>query len=206
MIDSVKFCFFVFLAVLTTTTTIVTGFSSVAPGRMRQRATIKNTFDGSALRSQLYHDSSDCSDCEIRPSTRVMKAKKHVSALFWRRTNTLQAAGLVPQHQGLTANQFNNDSMIVKYASATPAIGFFGHSGIFLLSTILVKTAMKYVKTKTDDDNSPPKGIMDRCPWPFIFFHDPRQALKDSPTWVVVLWIILWRGWKYILSAKQAGL
>ena len=25
-----------------------------------------------------------------------------------------------------------------------------------------------------------------RCPWPFVFFHDPTQGLKDWQTWVVV--------------------
>ena len=25
-----------------------------------------------------------------------------------------------------------------------------------------------------------------RCPWPFIFFHDPGQGMKDWQTWAVI--------------------
>ena len=31
-----------------------------------------------------------------------------------------------------------------------------------------------------------------RCPWPFIFAHDPWQGLKDWQTWLVVALLITW--------------
>ena len=50
-------------------------------------------------------------------------------------------------------------------------------------------------------------GILDRCPWPFIFFHDFKQGLRDKPTWITFTYIILWRCFKYIQKSKNiAGL
>jgi heme oxygenase len=31
-----------------------------------------------------------------------------------------------------------------------------------------------------------------RCPWPFVFFHDPIQGLRDYQTWVVVGLLMAW--------------
>ena len=25
-----------------------------------------------------------------------------------------------------------------------------------------------------------------RCPWPFVFFHDPKTGMKDYQTWIVI--------------------
>jgi hypothetical protein len=81
------------------------------------------------------------------------------------------------------------------------AIGFFGHSGLFLVSCILVK--LLYSAVSSSDTPKPQQaGIMNRCPWPFIIFHDPKQFLKDSPTWVVVVWVSLWRIIKF--ASKRA--
>ena len=31
-----------------------------------------------------------------------------------------------------------------------------------------------------------------RCPWPFIFAHDPWQGVKDWQTWLVVALVVAW--------------
>ena len=31
-----------------------------------------------------------------------------------------------------------------------------------------------------------------RCPWPFVFFHDPTQGMKDWQTWVVIGLALSW--------------
>jgi heme oxygenase (biliverdin-producing, ferredoxin) len=31
-----------------------------------------------------------------------------------------------------------------------------------------------------------------RCPWPFVFFHDPLQGLQDYQTWIVVGLLMAW--------------
>ncbi len=36
---------------------------------------------------------------------------------------------------------------------------------------------------KLVDNDSPSQG---RCPWPFIFFHDPKTGMTDWQTWVVL--------------------
>lgn len=36
-----------------------------------------------------------------------------------------------------------------------------------------------------------------RCPWPFVFFHDPLQGLQDYQTWIVVGLIMAWM-WSYV--------
>lgn len=48
----------------------------------------------------------------------------------------------------------------------------------------------------TVSGTSDPKGDQKqgRCPWPFIFFHDPATGLRDYQTWIVVAifsWFIL---------------
>ena len=31
-----------------------------------------------------------------------------------------------------------------------------------------------------------------RCPWPFVFFHDPKTGMKDWQTWCVMGLSICW--------------
>jgi len=31
-----------------------------------------------------------------------------------------------------------------------------------------------------------------RCPWPFVFFHDPITGMRDYQTWIVILLISFW--------------
>ena len=89
---------------------------------------------------------------------------------------------------------------------ATGTIGFLGHSGLLLASTVLVKLAYALFLTKEtpnhQQEQQQPTGMLNRCPWPFIVFHDPKQFLKDSPTWVIVLWASLWRLTKMIATRR----
>jgi len=32
----------------------------------------------------------------------------------------------------------------------------------------------------------------ERCPWPFVFFHDPHQGMKDWQTWVIMGLLMCW--------------
>jgi len=97
-------------------------------------------------------------------------------------------------------------------------LGFWGHSKLLLISTVLVLIVQISIKTINDmngnnnNDNIAEKeeskaattdgfssgggglhGMMDRCPWPFIISHDPVQFMKDPPTWIVLTWFALWR-------------
>lgn len=36
-----------------------------------------------------------------------------------------------------------------------------------------------------------------RCPWPFVFFHDPIVGLQDYQTWIVVGLLLAWM-WSYV--------
>ena len=40
-------------------------------------------------------------------------------------------------------------------------------------------------------------GKTGRCPWPFVFFHDPLQGMQDYQTWIVVGLLLCWI-WSYI--------
>ena len=76
--------------------------------------------------------------------------------------------------------------------STASILGFWGHTGLAIVSVAIVKTVYAYFFRP---DNPEPKqaGILNRCPWPFIFFHDVKQGFKDSPTWIVLTWLALWR-------------
>lgn len=77
-----------------------------------------------------------------------------------------------------------------KGGTTSLAIGFFKQSGLFLLSVILVKLVYSVFFPSQQTQSG---GMMDRCPWPFIVFHDPKQFFKDSPTWMIVTYVILLR-------------
>lgn len=109
-------------------------------------------------------------------------------------------------HQPTTLNNGNDSQRQRQLIPAvTPlryySIGFFGHSSLLLLSTLLVMIA-KQVFFSTGDSSEEQAGIMDRCPWPFIFFHDPKQGMKDSGTWVLITWFALWRILKAVPVAR----
>jgi hypothetical protein len=127
-------------------------------------------------------------------------------------STTLRAAGLVPKETttkgAATATStrtraFVVQSLVVIPVNRTTKIGFWGHFGLFLISTMLVKTIYRaFILKATGDDTAKPAGIMNRCPWPFIFFHDIKQGFKDSPTWVVMMYMVLWR---VLVAAKATG-
>ena len=113
------------------------------------------------------------------------------------RLDTLDAAGLV-----------NNNAKRKRCVVLQSNIGLMGHSGLLLASTVLVMVAKAFWKTiqqSRNEDNGPeevtPVGSMDRCPWPFIFSHDPVQGMKDPPTWILVTWLVLWR----VIKASSTG-
>jgi hypothetical protein len=119
------------------------------------------------------------------------EAKSNLQTLL-RRSNTLQSAGI----------DMDNPKLVVA-AVVAPAttqsvakLGFWGHFALSMTSIVLVKIIYRLFVLKpapADDDPPPPAGILNRCPWPFIFFHDIKQGFKDSPTWMVVTWIVLWK-------------
>jgi hypothetical protein len=78
-------------------------------------------------------------------------------------------------------------------------MGFVGKSGLLLLSIFLVK--LVYAVFFPSDEKVDP---MSRCPWPFIVFHDPKQFLKDSPTWMIVTYVVLLRLSKKIATGVPA--
>uniref|UniRef100_A0A7S4M8H8 Uncharacterized protein n=2 Tax=Odontella aurita TaxID=265563 RepID=A0A7S4M8H8_9STRA len=128
-----------------------------------------------------------------------------VGAGLWKRMDTLHSAGLRP-YTCTTSSQCT-EKRAQKKAYGAFSVGFFGHSGLLLLSIILVNVIKGLLFPPTDADEPKPAGMMNRCPWPFIFFHDLQQGFKDSPTWVVVVWVALWRCLKcYRSSANTVGL
>ena len=132
---------------------------------------------------------------------------------LWTRLGTLDAAGLT---QSVVGSNRNGESSAHSNArpllSLATTLGFVGHAGLLLVSTLIINIikALFFTKAPTEEEellastgDAPPKqsGMMDRCPWPFIFFHDPKQGLKDSPTWVMVCWYCLYRVWKHRSAA-----
>eukprot|EP00961_Rhodomonas_salina_P143286 1928211-Rhodomonas_salina.1 len=73
-------------------------------------------------------------------------------------------------------------------AATGTKLGFFGHTGLLTLSIILVTLFRRLLAGRPlfAAPKPPEGGIMGRCPWPFIFFHDFKQGLRDFPTWVTV--------------------
>eukprot|EP00563_Minutocellus_polymorphus_P020966 CAMPEP_0197733562 /NCGR_PEP_ID=MMETSP1434-20131217/43963_1 /TAXON_ID=265543 /ORGANISM="Minutocellus polymorphus, Strain CCMP3303" /LENGTH=200 /DNA_ID=CAMNT_0043320935 /DNA_START=381 /DNA_END=984 /DNA_ORIENTATION=- len=127
---------------------------------------------------------------------------------LWKRLDTLEASGLA-QHAGMKdSNEMTRGDIARPLLSAATVHGVVGHAGLFALSILIVNIVKAIFFTKppteeeellasTGDAQSKQGGMMDRCPWPFIFFHNPKQGMKDSPTWVVVCWYVLYRAWKY---------
>jgi len=156
---------------------------------------------------------SSSSRCESANGTHFDVTAEKRNALrergfaLWKRFDTLDAAGLA-QPVGLKHiyGAKKSDAPRPLLSSAT-SLGFVGHSVLVLLSTLIVNIikAAFFTKPPTEEEellastgDAPPKqsGMMDRCPWPFIFFHDPKTGLKDSPTWVLFFWALLYRIWK----------
>mmetsp|Transcript_760 Transcript_760/g.2136 ORF Transcript_760/g.2136 Transcript_760/m.2136 type:complete len:204 (-) Transcript_760:1230-1841(-) len=130
---------------------------------------------------------------------------------LWKRLDTLEAAGLAQDAGTKNSNEMTRSDTKRTgrpFLFTAAAHGAVGHAGLLIVSTLIVNIVKAIFFTKppteeeellasTGDAQSKQGGMMDRCPWPFIFFHDPKQGMKDSPTWVVVCWYVLYRAWKY---------
>jgi len=105
-------------------------------------------------------------------------------------------------------NKHKNSNSILWSAAAVASsssitIGFWGHAGLAMASFWVVKLVyavwinpkQRTAAASNNDEQQQPAaaGILNRCPWPFIFFHDIRQGFRDSPTWMVLTWVALWR-------------
>ena len=122
------------------------------------------------------------------PISRFLNGINARSKAVASRLDTLNAAGF-----------YRDADQMGKFAHQS-SIGIAGHSGLLLASTVLVmlaKAFWKTVKQSGNDNNQPEEvtssGPMDRCPWPFIFSHDPIQGIKDPPTWILITWFAMWR-------------
>lgn len=127
---------------------------------------------------------------------------------LWKRLGTLESSGLTGYPSIKESNRMTRSHTSRPLLSSATSLGIASHAGLLLGSTLFVNIvkAIFFTKPPTEEEellassgDELPKqsGMMDRCPWPFIFFHDPKQGMKDSPTWVVVCWYILYRVWKY---------
>ena len=128
---------------------------------------------------------------------------------LWKRQDTLESSGLAGHDASIKeSNRMARRHALRPLLSSSISLGIASHAGLLLVSTLIVNIVKVIVFTKppteeeqllasSGDELPKQAGMMDRCPWPFIFFHDPKQGMKDSPTWVVVCWYILYRVWKY---------
>jgi hypothetical protein len=112
---------------------------------------------------------------------------------LWKPVDTLSIARRERPHKR-SRNLLKSTSFLV------PPIGSLGHAALFLLATSIVRIGKKALSSSGDE--VPAGGMLDRCPWPFIFFHDPKQGLKDSSTWVTLLYLVLWRCLMLYQAAK----
>jgi len=108
-----------------------------------------------------------------------------------------------------TSNSILWSAATTASSSSSITIGFWGHAGLAVASFWIVKLVYAvWINPKTSNDDEQqqqPAGIMNRCPWPFIFFHDIRQGFRDSPTWMVLTWVALWRLVKAVLVRPTTG-
>ncbi len=142
----------------------------------------------SLVLSTLFLDSSQAFGLSSRRATRKSSRQAAPSFLFqsqWTRTeSTTMVEPKIPHQRG---------------GATSLAMGFVGKSGLLLLSIFLVK--LVYAVFFPSDEKVDP---MSRCPWPFIVFHDPKQFLKDSPTWMIVTYVVLLRLSKKIATGVPA--
>lgn len=69
---------------------------------------------------------------------------------------------------------------------------FLKHVGWLVTSTLFVNAIRT---TFLIPEGTPPQPLIrgDRCPWPFIFFHDLKTAVRDYQTWIVALYVLMLR-------------
>lgn len=141
---------------------------------------------------------------EVVPFSRTVRPPEMAATLhrLWNRLDTLSAAGLSGRFHS-SSNSSDYRQIPRRAVFAATSLGLLGHSGLLMLSVLCVTLAQRL--WFPPDPNVPkPAGILNRCPWPFIFFHDIRQGFKDPPTWMVVTYLVLWRLVKVVQSSRAA--
>ena len=54
-----------------------------------------------------------------------------------------------------------------------------------------------HAATATSTNNHTASETKKRCPWPFVFFHDPQAGMRDYQTWIVI-GLLLCYGWTFV--------
>ena len=182
--------FFLTAGLLLSSLSFASAFSSeILPGRFYAKNPRRSIFTKSLSKgSRLFATSFDG-----RRNIPVLGALNGVCrgcTTLSSRLDTVNAAGLSKNKKAGRKRQTILQS----------SMGLAGHSGLLLASTILVLLAKAFWKTvqqsrniQNDPEEAISSGPMDRCPWPFIFSHDPVQGIKDPPTWILITWYALWR-------------
>eukprot|EP00978_Attheya_sp_CCMP212_P035517 scaffold154963_cov37-Attheya_sp.AAC.2 len=90
----------------------------------------------------------------------------------------------------------------VSAASTECPFGFKGGSGVINPHDVassksrpkkpMVAVTEKPVVTTATTTTDMKQKEEGRCPWPFVFFHDPVQGMQDFQTWVVIGLILCW--------------
>ena len=147
---------------------------------------------GTMLR--LRHGSEDCSPDDALPVQRTTSTV----ARFWDRFVDTTADVTTERNETDEGAQ----STRIPIFSTLGVVGI--NTSLMLLSILLVKGVYTifYPRDKSDEE---PAGMLNRCPWPFIIFHDSKQFLKDSPTWMIVTWIALRSMLKVVKSTSVVG-
>ena len=177
---------------------LVRGFQGLGNShRTTRRSGVTSVINsnGRILTTRLFHkdQSTGPSDHNESPFQRSIHA-------LLKRSNTLESSAGI---RGVIGSESKKGDIPTRaltsvMATAPTKLGFWGHFGLSLTSIVLVKLVYRIFILKQNNEteevsNEQPAGILNRCPWPFIFFHDYKQGFKDSPTWMVVTWIILWK-------------
>lgn len=167
----------VMAAVILTNPLTPNAFSTIQPVSPHRRFSTQ-------LATQSSHHRHD--------TTPLWKTVRQNAARIRVKFNTLESAGISLQQQNQSSSYPNTKTLPPLHSK----IGFMGHSKLLLASTLFVVLAKVFWKTLQQSrgiELQEEEGMMDRCPWPFIFTHDPIQGLKDSPTWIMVTWLAMWR-------------
>ena len=193
------------LAILLLSNTCVSAF---VPNRSGQIQTNRPVLRRSSYK---HYRKEQCAHADVHSENKNELRDRGYA--LWKRLDTLEAAGLTQSDVGSKRNGVSSaNTKVIPLLSSATTLGFVGHTGLLLVSTLIINIikALFFTKPPTEEEellassgDAPQKqsGIMDRCPWPFIFFHDPKQGMKDLPTWVMVCWYCLYRIWKYRSAA-----
>ena len=72
--------------------------------------------------------------------------------------------------------------------------------GMSMGNVVVGKKVNESKLNKNNDDRHVTKQHKDgdRCPWPFVFFHDPKTGMLDWQTWLVSGLLLCWV-WNYFV-------